>query len=219
MRLASVSHPSSRLDVSGTAHHPCLQPCSLARPCLQPCSLAHLPRDCACTLRLHLALAVGIGVKATVGMVPAGWSQRSVLSAGFGIGDGMMAWGERLLKCARMLISLCASAYNPLCACTFVTRAYSGADGRSGSSSPPSSHNFDTSLSPPSTPLSTFEALSPPPRHLRAQVCRQDTCRPALPRPHTLDHRLLDRQRRLLPLLDRGWKRDVRGGQRRLLPL
>ncbi len=41
---------------------------------------------------------VGAGVKATASSVPAGWSQRTLLSAGAGIRDGMMAWGERVLK-------------------------------------------------------------------------------------------------------------------------
>ena len=39
------------------------------------------------------ASSIGIGVKATVEKVPKGWSQRSILSAGFGIQKGMMAWG------------------------------------------------------------------------------------------------------------------------------
>lgn len=41
---------------------------------------------------------IGAGVKATVETIPAGWSQMFILSAGTGINDGMMAWGDRLLK-------------------------------------------------------------------------------------------------------------------------
>jgi len=40
----------------------------------------------------------GAGVKATVELIPAGWSQTFLLSAGKGINDGMMAWGDRMLK-------------------------------------------------------------------------------------------------------------------------
>ena len=41
---------------------------------------------------------VGIGVKATAERIPAGWSHRSMLSVGVGIGAGMRAWGDRMLK-------------------------------------------------------------------------------------------------------------------------
>ena len=40
----------------------------------------------------------GAGVKATVTHIPAGWSQLFILTAGQGINDGMMAWGDRMLK-------------------------------------------------------------------------------------------------------------------------
>jgi len=40
----------------------------------------------------------GAGVKATVTHVPRGWSQLFLLSAGKGINEGMMAWGDRMLK-------------------------------------------------------------------------------------------------------------------------
>lgn len=40
----------------------------------------------------------GVGVKSTVGLIPAGWTQLVMLSAGAGIHDGMMAWGDRVLK-------------------------------------------------------------------------------------------------------------------------
>ena len=40
----------------------------------------------------------GAGVKATVEVIPAGWTQSFILSAGQGINDGMMAWGDRILK-------------------------------------------------------------------------------------------------------------------------
>jgi hypothetical protein len=40
----------------------------------------------------------GAGVKSTVETIPAGWSQLFILSAGVGINDGMMAWGDRMLK-------------------------------------------------------------------------------------------------------------------------
>ena len=41
---------------------------------------------------------IGIGVKATVTSIPAGWSHRSILSAGKGIGAGMMTWGDRMIR-------------------------------------------------------------------------------------------------------------------------
>lgn len=44
------------------------------------------------------ATVIGAGVKATCEIIPAGWSQKFVLSAGYGINDGMMAWGDRMLK-------------------------------------------------------------------------------------------------------------------------
>ena len=37
-------------------------------------------------------------MKGTVEEIPAGWSQLYLLSAGHGIVDGMMAWGDRMLK-------------------------------------------------------------------------------------------------------------------------
>eukprot|EP01047_Picozoa_sp_COSAG01_P033027 COSAG01_NODE_2413_length_7745_cov_2.532304_1_plen_688_part_10 len=40
----------------------------------------------------------GAGVKATVETIPAGWEQMFILSAGVGINDGMMAWGDAMLK-------------------------------------------------------------------------------------------------------------------------
>lgn len=40
----------------------------------------------------------GAGVKDTVTEIPAGWSQMFILSAGTGINDGMMSWGDRMLK-------------------------------------------------------------------------------------------------------------------------
>lgn len=40
----------------------------------------------------------GAGVKDTVTEIPAGWSQLFILSAGTGINNGMMAWGDRMLK-------------------------------------------------------------------------------------------------------------------------
>jgi hypothetical protein len=40
----------------------------------------------------------GAGIKATVTTIPAGSSQLFILSAGVGINDGMMAWGDRMLK-------------------------------------------------------------------------------------------------------------------------
>lgn len=49
----------------------------------------------------HMASAakfVGAGVKATVGVIPAGWSQMFILAAGVGINDGMMTWGDKMLK-------------------------------------------------------------------------------------------------------------------------
>ncbi|CAK9061196.1 unnamed protein product [Durusdinium trenchii] len=41
---------------------------------------------------------IGSGVKGTVHRIPAGWQQLFVLSAGQGILDGMMSWGDRMLK-------------------------------------------------------------------------------------------------------------------------
>jgi hypothetical protein len=41
---------------------------------------------------------IGAGVKSTVDSIPAGWSQLFLLSASNGINDGMMAWGDRMLK-------------------------------------------------------------------------------------------------------------------------
>jgi len=41
---------------------------------------------------------VGAGVKGTVNLIPKGWSQLFLLSAGHGILDGMMSWGDRMLK-------------------------------------------------------------------------------------------------------------------------
>ncbi|CAE7625695.1 unnamed protein product [Symbiodinium sp. KB8] len=41
---------------------------------------------------------VGAGVKGTVPFIPSGWKQMFILSAGFGVLDGMMAWGDRMLK-------------------------------------------------------------------------------------------------------------------------
>eukprot|EP00930_Biecheleria_cincta_P043057 TRINITY_DN29601_c0_g1_i1.p1 TRINITY_DN29601_c0_g1~~TRINITY_DN29601_c0_g1_i1.p1 ORF type:complete len:738 (-),score=113.50 TRINITY_DN29601_c0_g1_i1:156-2369(-) len=41
---------------------------------------------------------VGAGIKSTVEVIPAGWQQLFLLSAGSGINDGMMAWGDRMLK-------------------------------------------------------------------------------------------------------------------------
>jgi hypothetical protein len=43
---------------------------------------------------------VGIGVKATAESIPAGWSQRALLSAGVGINVGMRAWGDLMLRSA-----------------------------------------------------------------------------------------------------------------------
>lgn len=40
----------------------------------------------------------GAGVKATVEIIPAGWSQLFILSAGAGINSGFTNWGERMLK-------------------------------------------------------------------------------------------------------------------------
>lgn len=48
----------------------------------------------------HMATSpsmVGTGIKGTVDHIPAGWSHTFLLSAGVGIRDGMMAWGDRLL--------------------------------------------------------------------------------------------------------------------------
>mmetsp|Transcript_37439 Transcript_37439/g.79411 ORF Transcript_37439/g.79411 Transcript_37439/m.79411 type:complete len:754 (-) Transcript_37439:67-2328(-) len=41
---------------------------------------------------------LGVGVKATVETIPAGWRQLFLVSAGRGINDGMMKWGDRMLK-------------------------------------------------------------------------------------------------------------------------
>ena len=41
---------------------------------------------------------VGAGVKATVLTIPAGWTQSFLLSAGTGVRQGMMAWGDRMLR-------------------------------------------------------------------------------------------------------------------------
>jgi hypothetical protein len=41
---------------------------------------------------------VGVGIKATVTSIPAGWNQLFVLSAGVGINSGMQAWGDRMLR-------------------------------------------------------------------------------------------------------------------------
>ena len=46
----------------------------------------------------HSADWFGAGVKASVTEIPAGWSQLFLLSAGVGINDGFMAWGDRMLK-------------------------------------------------------------------------------------------------------------------------
>ena len=49
----------------------------------------------------HMAHATswfGAGVKASVTKIPSGWSQLFLLSAGLGINDGFMAWGDRMLK-------------------------------------------------------------------------------------------------------------------------
>jgi len=43
---------------------------------------------------------ISIGVKSTVDTIPAGWKQRYILSAGDGIFDGMMKWGDRVLTFA-----------------------------------------------------------------------------------------------------------------------
>jgi len=42
-------------------------------------------------------LFFGAGIKATVELIPAGWSQLFVLSAGKGINAGMLDWGDRML--------------------------------------------------------------------------------------------------------------------------
>jgi len=42
--------------------------------------------------------AIFAGVKATASLIPAGWSQAFVLSAATGINEGMLAWGDRMLK-------------------------------------------------------------------------------------------------------------------------
>ncbi|CAE8643087.1 unnamed protein product [Polarella glacialis] len=44
---------------------------------------------------------IGAGVKSTVKVIPAGWRQLFMLSAGAGINDGMMAWGDRVLRFTR----------------------------------------------------------------------------------------------------------------------
>jgi hypothetical protein len=41
---------------------------------------------------------VGAGIKATVTSIPKGYSQLFVLSASLGINDGMLSWGDRVLK-------------------------------------------------------------------------------------------------------------------------
>ncbi|CAE7614562.1 unnamed protein product [Symbiodinium natans] len=41
---------------------------------------------------------VGAGVKGTVSFIPSGWKQTFILSAAFGILDGMMAWGDLMLR-------------------------------------------------------------------------------------------------------------------------
>lgn len=41
---------------------------------------------------------IGAGIKATVEIIPAGWTQQFILSAGTGINGGMMAWGDRMLR-------------------------------------------------------------------------------------------------------------------------
>lgn len=49
----------------------------------------------------HMATSntsVGGGIKATVDYIPERWTQRFILSAGYGINDGMMAWGDRMMK-------------------------------------------------------------------------------------------------------------------------
>ena len=49
----------------------------------------------------HMAASdtfIGAGIKATVTEIPAGWSQMFIMSAALGIHDGMMAWGDRMLK-------------------------------------------------------------------------------------------------------------------------
>ena len=40
----------------------------------------------------------GAGVKATVELIPAGWSQLFLLSASSGVNKGMLDWGDRMLK-------------------------------------------------------------------------------------------------------------------------
>ena len=42
--------------------------------------------------------AFGAGVKATTAVIEAGWSGLTILSAGKGVSDGMMAWGDRMLR-------------------------------------------------------------------------------------------------------------------------
>lgn len=46
----------------------------------------------------HGASWFGAGIKATVSLIPAGWKQSFLLTAADGINDGMMAWGDRMLK-------------------------------------------------------------------------------------------------------------------------
>jgi len=40
----------------------------------------------------------GAGVKASVEVIPSGWTQSFMLSAGVGINDGFLDWGDRMLK-------------------------------------------------------------------------------------------------------------------------
>jgi hypothetical protein len=42
--------------------------------------------------------SIGAGVKSTIAHIPAGWKQSFILTAGSGIRDGMMAWGDHMLK-------------------------------------------------------------------------------------------------------------------------
>ena len=51
----------------------------------------------------------GMGVKGTVKKIPAGWSQRSILSAGYGIGDGMTSF-SLLNKASGSLIACTSSS-------------------------------------------------------------------------------------------------------------
>ena len=41
---------------------------------------------------------VGAGVKATADVIPANWSQTTILSAGLGINSGFQQWGDRVLR-------------------------------------------------------------------------------------------------------------------------